>query len=85
MTRTGYRANIDFRCALFPFDSVPAYLVFDHGPQFNKEAVEAAKNFGSGPKRTSFRSHGRTALPSAGLAAAAAICSIASSASMNAT
>lgn len=40
----------------FPFDSVPGYLIFDRGPQFNNEVVEAVKSFGIQPKRTSFRS-----------------------------
>jgi len=40
----------------FPYDSVPGYLIFDRGSNFNAEVVRAIKNFGIQPKRTSFRS-----------------------------
>src|SRR6266567_3517828 len=40
----------------FPYDSAPAYLIFDRGPQFNDEVIETVKSFGIQPKRTSFRS-----------------------------
>jgi putative transposase len=40
----------------FPYDSVPGYLIFDRGPQFNNEVIETVKSFGIHPKRTSFRS-----------------------------
>ena len=40
----------------FPYDSVPHYLIFDHGTQFNEEIIETVKSFGIQPKRTSFRS-----------------------------
>ena len=40
----------------FPYDSVPGYLLFDRGSNFNAEVVSAIQNFGIQPKRTSFRS-----------------------------
>jgi transposase InsO family protein len=40
----------------FPYDSIPGYLIFDRGSNFNAEVVSAIKNFGIQPKRTSFRS-----------------------------
>ena len=40
----------------FPYDSAPGYLIFDRGPQFNHEVIDAAKSFGIQPKRTGFRS-----------------------------
>jgi putative transposase len=40
----------------FPFDSAPRYLVFDRGTNFNHEVIDAVKNFGIEPKRTSFQS-----------------------------
>lgn len=40
----------------FPYDSAPSYLIFDRGTQFNEEVIDAVKNFGIQPKRTSFRS-----------------------------
>jgi transposase InsO family protein len=40
----------------FPYDSAPAYLIFDRGPQFNEEVIDTMKCFGILPKRTSFRS-----------------------------
>ena len=40
----------------FPYDSVPGYVIFDHGSSFNAEMIEAVKSFGIQPKRTSFRS-----------------------------
>jgi hypothetical protein len=40
----------------FPFDSVPGYLIFDRGAQFNEEVIETIKSFGIKPKRTSFLS-----------------------------
>jgi putative transposase len=40
----------------FPYDSAPGYLIFDRGSSFNAEMIDAVKNFGVQPKRTSFRS-----------------------------
>jgi transposase InsO family protein len=40
----------------FPYDSAPGYLIFDRGSSFNAEMIDAVKNFGIQPKRTSFRS-----------------------------
>ena len=40
----------------FPYDSAPGYLIFDRGPNFNKEVIDTLKTFGIEPKRTSFRS-----------------------------
>jgi len=40
----------------FPYDSAPAYLIFDRGTQFNEEVIDTTKSFGIQPKRTSFRS-----------------------------
>jgi transposase InsO family protein len=40
----------------FPYDSAPGYLIFDRGPNFNKEVIDTLKTFGIQPKRTSFRS-----------------------------
>jgi transposase InsO family protein len=40
----------------FPYDSAPAYLIFDRGTQFNSDVVDTAKSFGIQPKRTSFQS-----------------------------
>jgi transposase InsO family protein len=40
----------------FPYDSAPDYLIFDRGSSFNAEMIDAVKNFGIQPKRTSFRS-----------------------------
>ena len=40
----------------FPYDSAPGYLIFDRGPQFNREVIDTVKSFGIEPKRTSFRS-----------------------------
>jgi transposase InsO family protein len=40
----------------FPYDSAPGYLIFDRGTQFNEEAIDTVENFGTQPKRTSFRS-----------------------------
>ena len=37
----------------FPYDSVPRYLIFDHGPNFNEGVVNTVKSFGVLPKRTS--------------------------------
>jgi putative transposase len=39
-----------------PYDLVPGYLIFDRATNFNKEVIDAVKNFGIRPKRTSFRS-----------------------------
>ena len=40
----------------FPYDSAPKYLIFDRGANFNQEVIDTVKNFGTQPKRTSFRS-----------------------------
>ena len=40
----------------FPYDSAPKYLIFDRGANFNQEVIDTVKNFGTEPKRTSFRS-----------------------------
>jgi putative transposase len=40
----------------FPYDSVPRYLIFDRGANFNQELIDTVKSFGIEPKRTSFRS-----------------------------
>jgi len=40
----------------FPYDSAPGYLIFDRGPNFNKEVIDTLKTFAIQPKRTSFRS-----------------------------
>jgi putative transposase len=40
----------------FPYDSVPKYLIFDRGANFNGEMIETVKSFGIQPKRTSYRS-----------------------------
>ena len=40
----------------FPYDSAPAYLIFDRGAQFNEEVIDTVKSFGIQPNRTSFRS-----------------------------
>jgi putative transposase len=40
----------------FPYDSIPGYLIFDRGSNFNEEVVGTVKSFGITPKRTSFRS-----------------------------
>src|ERR1035438_9274113 len=40
----------------FPYDSAPGYLIFDRGANFNQEVIDTVKNFGTQPKRTSFRS-----------------------------
>jgi transposase InsO family protein len=40
----------------FPYDSAPGYLIFDRGPNFNKEVIDTLKAFAIQPKRTSFRS-----------------------------
>jgi transposase InsO family protein len=40
----------------FPYDSVPGYLIFDRGPQFNSELIETVKNFGMQPIHINFRS-----------------------------
>ena len=37
----------------FPYDSVPRYLIFDHGQNFNEGVVNTVKSFGVLPKRTS--------------------------------
>jgi putative transposase len=59
----------------FPFDSAPAYLIFDRGASFNEEVIATVKSFGIQPKRTSFRSPWQTASQSVGLATAAEISS----------
>jgi len=64
---------------VFPYDSSPKYLIFTRAANFNAEVVETIKTLGLEPKRTSFRSHGKMALQSAGLATAAGTCSIMSS------
>jgi putative transposase len=40
----------------FPYDSVPRYLIFDRGANFNQEVTDTVKSFGIETKRTSFRS-----------------------------
>ncbi len=40
----------------FPYDSVPGYLIFDRGTNFNDDVVSIIKSFGITPRRTSFRS-----------------------------
>jgi putative transposase len=40
----------------FPYDSLPAYLIFDRATNFNKEVIDTVKSFGIQAKRTSFRS-----------------------------
>ena len=40
----------------FPYDSIPGYLIFDRGANFNAEVIGAIESFGITPKRTSFRS-----------------------------
>jgi hypothetical protein len=40
----------------FPYDSAPGYLIFDRGPQFNREVIDTVKSFGIEPKRTRLRS-----------------------------
>ena len=40
----------------FPYDSAPAYLIFDRGSQFNEEVIDTMKSFSIQPKRISFRS-----------------------------
>jgi transposase InsO family protein len=40
----------------FPYDEVPAYLIFDRAANFNEEVVSTMKSFGIQSKRTSFRS-----------------------------
>jgi transposase InsO family protein len=40
----------------FPYDSVPGYLIFDRGANFNEEVISTMQSFGIQPKRTSFRS-----------------------------
>jgi putative transposase len=40
----------------FPYDSAPAYLIFDHATNFNEEVVDTVQSFGIQPKRTSLRS-----------------------------
>ncbi len=40
----------------FPYDSIPGYLIFDRGLNFNEEVVATVKSFGITPERTSFRS-----------------------------
>ncbi len=40
----------------FPYDSALKYLIFDRAKNFNEEVVDAMKNLGITPKRTSFRS-----------------------------
>ena len=39
----------------FPYDSLPGYLIFDRGSNFNEEVIDTVKSFGIQPKRTSFR------------------------------
>jgi transposase InsO family protein len=39
----------------FPYDTAPAYLIFDRGSSFNQEVIDTVKFFGIQPKRTSFR------------------------------
>jgi hypothetical protein len=45
----------------FPYDSTPSYLIFDRAANFNEEVISTVKSFGIRPKRSSFRSRGRTA------------------------
>ena len=40
----------------FPYDSIPGYLIFDHGSNFSEEVICTIKSFGITPERTSFRS-----------------------------
>ena len=40
----------------FPYDSVPRYLIFDRGSNFNEEVIDTMKSFGIQPKRTSAHS-----------------------------
>jgi len=40
----------------FPYDSVPQYLIFDRGSNFNEEVFDTIQSFGIQPKQTSFRS-----------------------------
>jgi putative transposase len=40
----------------FPYYSVPRYLIFDRGANFNGEVTEIVKIFGIEPTRTSFQS-----------------------------
>ena len=40
----------------FPYDEVPAYLIFDRAANFNEEVVDTMKSFGIRSRRTSFRS-----------------------------
>jgi len=40
----------------FPYDPAPKYLIFDRGANFNQEVIDKVKDFGTQPKRTSFRS-----------------------------
>jgi putative transposase len=40
----------------FPFDTVPRYLIFDRGANFNHEVVETIESLCIEPKRTSFQS-----------------------------
>jgi hypothetical protein len=58
----------------FPYDVAPKYLIFDRATNFGEEVVSTIKSFGIEPKRTSFRSHGRTASPNALSATAAETC-----------
>jgi putative transposase len=41
---------------VFPYDSVPGYLIFDRATNFNREVINTVKSFGIQPTRTSFRS-----------------------------
>ncbi len=40
----------------FPYNSKPNYLIFDRAANFNEEVISTVKDFGTQPKRTSFRS-----------------------------
>lgn len=40
----------------FPYDSVPKYLIFDRGANFNEGVIETVRSFGIQPKRTNVRS-----------------------------
>jgi putative transposase len=59
----------------FPFDTTPRYLIFDRAGSFNEQVIDTLKALGIEPSEPASAARGRTALPNAGLAPAAAICS----------